>query len=282
MLGAVLLMLLLAASPVLASDTNVDIQVSDIEVDGSGLIGYEATASGTATVTAYALDTSGNPKSAYAEGQVGYSVTDPDGYVLTSVSQSDWDAETNYGWLWVPAQNAEADVSLTLDWSFTFVPMAEGNYVVEQSGEGLAWYLGLYNAVIQGNSASYLYTTRMPQPRPNGPAYPDWYPSPKQFTVFCGGPYTYSYADYSTRTLPAIELTTTCWWNGQSWRLRVVIPEGTQVAGENCLRILMTDTGVKFTAYSGGEISFSKPVTVYEFRDGAWSVWAKIADFASS
>lgn len=97
---------------------------------------------------------------------------------------------------------------------------------------------------------------------------PSWMPTQNQFTLWYGGIESYNWIDGNS--LPAIDQTASGHWNGVSFNMRVVIPEGTQVYGGYCLRLCQINGELSLRALDGGTMTFSNPIRIYLLVDGEW------------
>ncbi len=270
-LAVALLAVVLVASPIFASGVHVEINVSAPTVTGDNQQGGTAVASGVVTVHAWSSDTSGSPKSAYAEGEAGYSITAPDGTPLFSGTQSNsvWDFN-QWGW----QGNANADVTINYNWSQAVELNQIGEYLIANYGEGYANYLAgnfHWTYVVSDSDGDSKVIVWEVSPRVTQFAPPCWYPIPTQFSIWCGGVHSFDWVDGNDRSiLPAINLVTTARYNGTETTLKFVIPEGTVVTGDYCVKVLAPPDKLNITTLNGGHMTFSNPLVISELINGEW------------
>lgn len=130
------------------------------------------------------------------------------------------------------------------------------------------------NAMTAWNQASYLYEYNLityeykdftDYSEDMGPA--PWQPTNASFTLWVGGMTSIDWVEYGI--LPSVDVVTETYWNGVLHTLRIVIPEGTEVGGGYCLH-LCYDGGLSLCSMNAQAMTFSNPVTMYEFVDGEW------------
>jgi len=103
---------------------------------------------------------------------------------------------------------------------------------------------------------------------PWGPSAPSWLPVLNQFSLWYSGIESYNWIDGNT--LPAIDRTANGFWNGVPYTMRVIIPEGTEVYGGYCLRLVYGPDGLTLRPLDGGTMTFSNPVSISLLVDGEW------------
>jgi len=104
---------------------------------------------------------------------------------------------------------------------------------------------------------------------PWGPSAPSWLPVLNQFSLWYSGIESYNWIDGNT--LPAIDRTANGFWNGVPYTMRVIIPEGTEVYGGYCLRLVYGPDGLTLRPLDGGTMTFSNPVSISLLVDGEWA-----------
>ena len=143
------------SAPVLAGGgVDVNVEVSEITVDGNGVPDSPVTASGTVTITSKAF-ASGLIAYADAESEASYEVTSPSGVIASgSNSEKDSDWATDY-------YPASADASQVYSWEVTVTHSGAGVYNFSHSGEACAAWLSFlpdgsgYDHASATASASY-------------------------------------------------------------------------------------------------------------------------------
>lgn len=263
-LAALLAVVLLLAVPMAAlAEDPPEVEVSDVEVTGSGEVGTEVTASGTVTITVDAESNDFGVDNAYAESEAGYTVTGPDSTIIDSNGQyvDDFD-QGIFG--------AEASASQTYEWSTSFTITDVGEYVIEHGGYAFyaTWcsFFGFpynYDSDYAGNSASVtIMGKRTPAP------VPTWFDDGR-FEIVIGG-FQFSHKGYvwDGTTLPD-EINQKGTANGRT--VSVNIPAGTTVDGTD--RMFITYNPFAGTDddgdYYGAVVvelpknaTFSNPVTI--------------------
>jgi len=125
--------------PVLAAGwEDVDVEVSEIEVEGDPYVGKWITASGTVTIISES-SALGFPAYAYAESDAGYRIADPNDETVDEGGGA-YQYNDDYGLIW-----ATAEAGQTYEWESRFVLDEKGDYIVAQGGEAYAgWETGLW------------------------------------------------------------------------------------------------------------------------------------------
>lgn len=164
-----LVMIVSVATPVLAGGgEDVNVEISEIAVDPPMppyYFGTEVTASGTVTTTAEA-EACGWISYAEAGSTAEYSVENPEGTIVSSGSNTEY--ESDYGFLW---WCAEAEAGQVYSWSSTFPLDMLGEWTITNSGSAYAewWYWKWFRCRYGEDSASAetsLVITAVPVPIP--------------------------------------------------------------------------------------------------------------------
>lgn len=232
--------------------------VSD-RVTASGIVFIEVTAhaEGSSSVEAHASST------AY------FTVTDPDSIVIDSGSQHKEASETGG-----EDKIADADASQIYEWSSTFTLDKEGKYVIVQGGEWETSTSGPGDGDYESGSGSAtdsVVVTAVLRP----PAQPqtfgvEWQPGISYFVLRVGEYRIYPWTDGPRgNTLPYIEQTGTTRWYGESYQMKVIIPEGTQVTGAHYLSVNYYQ-GHLILRTIGGPIAFSNAIQIFILQGGNW------------
>jgi len=127
------------------------------------------------------------------------------------------------------------------------------------------------NAMTGWDPTAYLYESNLityKYAKPYASSTPSWFPVLNQFSLWYGGIESYNWIDGNA--LPAIDRTASGFWNGVSYTMRVVIPEGTEVYGGYCLRLVYGPDGLTLRPLDGGTMTFSNPVTISTLVNGEW------------
>ncbi len=230
-----LVMVFAISGAVFADD--VSVVVSDIAIDGTGLVGTDVTASGTVTITATASSNYGsgwfNPYDfANADSSWGYTI-DGDGVALVDGGS---DSDSHSGW-----NGANANASFTYTWSDTFKVQSQSDYAVTAFGSAEAesfatwfWMTFGYEYHDTGVISKTATVTGI-----KGIASRDWY-NDGRFEVAIGDlTYHGAYAMQNGVLLEDVSLFGYC--NGKG--LHVVISKGTAVSGTDKLLLSYNPLG---------------------------------------
>jgi len=239
-----------------SGDVDVDIELSDIVIEGELHTGEVITFSGSVIISAVAETPFLFLMPGYAEAEVvaGYGLEDSKGTPLVEYSEQDDDNDCGlFG-----TQEAEASVELT--WSFTHVFELEGDYTVYHTADGSPeygywvwwWYINDYLADSDYLSQTFFVAGDHPE----------------LYFQFMGlgahGQVPYSSADTPvTPILKAIDAAGM--YHDDMYRF--VIPEGTEITnsqGEKALCVFINGIDGNTLSSTFRNITFSKPVTVYK------------------
>jgi len=255
-----LVAIVLVAAPVLAGDPPpVSVELSDIEIEGGHDEGTVVTASGTITIAAK-TDARLWIGLALAMSEAGYGVVDPDGQLVDSGENSESDVDIGLF--------PEADASQVFEWESTFKLRESGLYSISHLGLASTYWIGLFGLGADFAEGSLSTTWRVDPPMLTDP----WQQGDgfQVMVATWNSHETYSWeGGYRDGHVlgEAIDQV------GVNYPrpLRLVIPAGTIV---NEGGVVASTFSVKYQCgglvFHPTNITFSNPVTVYEFVDGEW------------
>jgi len=246
---------------------DVDVELSEITVDGGHNVGTVVTASGTVTITAEGVAI-GFPSYAYAESKGIYRIKDPEGALVERSVNTVGDDDS--GLLW-----ATADASQVFNWSSTFTLEQGGYYSIKHRGIAMAgyetgfWFWEDSGEATDSTASSILWRAKYPMFSP----LENW-GCPAQFYLRVGqASYSqnYHWADGSTGgTTIRDDISQVGAINGGQYRIdisagTVITNYGNRSAGY--LLFSMNGGGPYFEQKN---LDFSKPVVLYELENGTW------------
>jgi len=169
---AVIATMLFGSTALAWGDENVNVELSEIDIDGKTQVGNEVTISGTVTIVSTA-EARGFLCGAYAESGAWYEVSNPDNITVVSGSNSeaDWD---------VGLFHADADTSQVYAWQTTINLNQAGIWAAGLGGEAFAAWGCLLGGGGSDEALNSFYITFAVRHRPEGKGYIQvWLPDAK-------------------------------------------------------------------------------------------------------